>query len=543
MDIKMYVKTALVILLLSAFNPAFAQTAFNIKDSTGVSLFYVRSDGNTGIGTVNPLVRLQVIGDIRASVLKGIGSRLLFADENGTLFARGTLPKPAWSLTGNSGLSDSIFLGTTDMSPLVFRTGGSTLGYERMRITGDGRITVNNPQPRPGDLFAVYGSGTPGSVNSYISAYPFSSYSTGNYSGVYGENRGDGQGILGVNLGSGTGVLGQSASDSGTAVTGQNFAAGYGVFGVSEKGFGVNGQTEDSLTAGVRGFNRSDNGTGIVALGNNIPSPKVIGNGSGLSANGREAGAFAIGRDFLSGTGVVASGNDLSVLTGTRNGAGVNGNGTGFGVTGFAASDSALTVTSSGKWGGYFDNTLSSSGYAYIGGRINNTDFGIVTPGANATVINGKNGESSLMFAPAATEVLLQDYGTGKLEKGTAHILLDPVFSEMIFTDEANPIKVFVQVEGECNGVFVTNKSKEGFEVKELNGGKSGVSFSWQVVAKRMDLLNPEGGVESGYSSLRLPAGIKRPEQVKLLVKGMPDYQQPVQSKGTKMIRKENVKK
>jgi hypothetical protein len=60
-------------------------------------------------------------------------------------------------------------------------------------------------------------------------------------------------------------------------------------------------------------------------------------------------------------------------------------------------------------------------------------------------------------------------------------------------------MKVFVQVEGECNGVYVTNKTSTGFDVVELQGGSASIPFSYRVVCKRKyyedaRLTTPEQG-------------------------------------------------
>ncbi|MGA7926407.1 MAG: hypothetical protein WCA20_10440 [Candidatus Sulfotelmatobacter sp.] len=39
--------------------------------------------------------------------------------------------------------------------------------------------------------------------------------------------------------------------------------------------------------------------------------------------------------------------------------------------------------------------------------------------------------------------------------------------------------------EGNSNGLYVINKNKTGFEVREQQNGKSGIKFSYQVVARR----------------------------------------------------------
>jgi hypothetical protein len=44
---------------------------------------------------------------------------------------------------------------------------------------------------------------------------------------------------------------------------------------------------------------------------------------------------------------------------------------------------------------------------------------------------------------------------------------------------------VQITLTGDCNGVFVTEKTGEGFTVRELMGGTSNATFDWEVAAKR----------------------------------------------------------
>ncbi|MBD5656507.1 MAG: hypothetical protein IAI50_15195, partial [Candidatus Eremiobacteraeota bacterium] len=43
---------------------------------------------------------------------------------------------------------------------------------------------------------------------------------------------------------------------------------------------------------------------------------------------------------------------------------------------------------------------------------------------------------------------------------------------------------VFVTPEGDCNGLYVTQKTPNGFAVRELRGGHSSLSFEYRIVAK-----------------------------------------------------------
>jgi hypothetical protein len=74
-----------------------------------------------------------------------------------------------------------------------------------------------------------------------------------------------------------------------------------------------------------------------------------------------------------------------------------------------------------------------------------------------------------------------QDVGSGQLVNGKAHIDMDNSFAQLI-SDPQN-VKVFIQLQGDCKGVYVTNITSTGFDVVELNGGTSGVKFFWQAIS------------------------------------------------------------
>lgn len=112
------------------------------------------------------------------------------------------------------------------------------------------------------------------------------------------------------------------------------------------------------------------------------------------------------------------------------------------------------------------------------------TFYNVIGEGSNATIINHKN-QKHAMVAVSAPQDTFQDSGVGKLVNGKAKIDIDPILASNIVVDKQNPLKVFVQLEGDCNGVYVTNKTANGFEVVELNKGKSNVSFSYTLMATR----------------------------------------------------------
>lgn len=178
------------------------------------------------------------------------------------------------------------------------------------------------------------------------------------------------------------------------------------------------------------------------------------------------------------------------------------------------------------KYGGYFYGG-SANAFAYVGVRLSSNfggtqNYKIIGPGTVSTIVSSDkpNDSKKVMFAPEAPEVLFEDYGTGKLVNGVAEIKIDPIFSKNIYIDEKRPLKVFIQLEGDCNGVYVTNKSKEGFTVKELANGNSNVSFSWHIVANRANEIE-DNGETTNYQSVRFPDAPTKAKEYKMESKSL----------------------
>lgn len=181
-------------------------------------------------------------------------------------------------------------------------------------------------------------------------------------------------------------------------------------------------------------------------------------------------------------------------------------------------------------YGGYFNAGVGvGQSYSYVGLKYNctnlgtgGTNFKVIGNGTNSTLIMDKENKPRILFSPEAPEILFEDYGTATLNNGTTYVALDDVLKEALYIDEKHPLKVFIQLEGECNGVYVTEKSKDGFKVVELNNGNSSVSFSWHIVANRADDIDSNGNITSKHVDLRLPYGpipIKETQMVKKDIK------------------------
>jgi hypothetical protein len=301
----------------------------------------------------------------------------------------------------------------------------------------------------------------------------------------------------------GCGVVASSNQDNGQAVQAQHSRpAGDAIWAVNtaatgtNNGGGIYAQTAQSQGFGVWGVNIHTSGTGVAGAGNNVTSTSYLVDGSGGAFTGSKTGSYSIA-NTTTGTGVVGVGNNQTANTLT-DGSGGAFTGSKTGVYGYA------TGSGDNTWGGYFKNN-STTAYAYVGGRGTGTDYKILGTGTASTIVKNTNEELVTLFCPEAPEVLFQDYGEGQLNNGRAHIELDPNFAKNVTINDKHPLRVFIQLEDDCQGVYVTNKTKTGFDVIELNGGSSNAKFMWTVTANRADTYDENGNISSKFEDLRFP--------------------------------------
>lgn len=396
-----------------------------------------------------------------------------------------------WSIWGNAGTNAGTnFIGTTDAQHFVMKTGGSAAINERMRVLSTGPVVVNRTTATTGDVFSVYATGASGAIGSLgvnaISGYTGTGWGvTGSASGTTGTTFGL-YGRSTATTGTANGVRGEAASTTATGVYGlatntaiagtangvygeARAGIGTGLFGIATytsngtvQPVGTYGRATNRTGFGMYGRNNNVAGTGISATGNNAGGMYLV-NGSGLAATGTETGAF----HYFTSPGV--------------------GQGT------------LIQDAYGAQWNvGYYN------GISY---------YKIVGNGLVSTIVKDLEEQPVLLYCPEAPEVLFQDYGTGQLSNGSAHIDLDPVLTKNIIVSDEHPMKVFIQVEGDCNGVYVTNKSATGFDVHELGGGISNVPFSWSITATRGDeaLQNENGDIR--HASYRQRFGPAPPHQ------------------------------
>ncbi len=245
-----------------------------------------------------------------------------------------------------------------------------------------------------------------------------------------------------------------NANVNGTGVEGINTAAAgtntgnVGVYGVSNQYV-----TALPLSGGVFGYNTNNNTPG------SFGGTGVIGVGCGVSGN-----------LLLQGQGGAFTGYGIGLYAFQTNGA------------------------NSGVAAGNFQDARSGNQVDVNAWNLG-THYKIISTFAGSVSCSRKapDGRNVVLHCPETPEIYYEDYGEGKLVGGKAHVNLDPIYASMVTVNGRHPIRVFIQPVDDttCKGVVVINRTPAGFDVVELNGGRSNTAFEWHVICNAKDeILN-----------------------------------------------------
>ncbi|MEW6558245.1 MAG: hypothetical protein AB1349_13020 [Elusimicrobiota bacterium] len=78
---------------------------------------------------------------------------------------------------------------------------------------------------------------------------------------------------------------------------------------------------------------------------------------------------------------------------------------------------------------------------------------------------------------------MFEDFGEATIHNGEAIIQFREEFTLCIST-KTLPLITVTPMDN-CNGLYIKNRTLNGFTVKECQNGTSEISFSWRAIAKR----------------------------------------------------------
>lgn len=173
-------------------------------------------------------------------------------------------------------------------------------------------------------------------------------------------------------------------------------------------------------------------------------------------------------------------------------GIGVNGHGLGYGVFGYGDNG----VRGEGKYS-------TSAGVAGIGGSSGDGVYGsgsnhgiysdgnFAASGTKSAVVALPDNRVVELYAMESPNNWFEDFGSADLSSGVAEVALDPTFALTVNTEMS--YHIFLTPKGDCEGLYVAQQNARGFQIRELRGGKSNVTFDYRIVARRR-----------GFESVRL---------------------------------------
>ncbi len=256
-----------------------------------------------------------------------------------------------------------------------------------------------------------------------------------------------------------TTIYSAATATTGTAwaVEGETFSSAsnaYGVYGYAASGTGsprgVFGQAASNSGVGVFGQNSGTESS--------VGSSEVALDGAGVWGDGGTAGAsnFDI-------PGVVGTADDSNA---------------GYFENNSVSNYPTLSVRA--------DGSTTSPFFAFNGAHSCNIDHSgnLNCTGTKNAVVPIDGGKRIVaMSAIESPQNWFEDFGSAQLNGGSAVVALDRDFIQTVNTERE--YMVIPVPNGECRGLYVTNKTATSFEVRELGGGTSGIRFDYRIVALR----------------------------------------------------------
>lgn len=286
----------------------------------------------------------------------------------------------------------------------------------------------------------------------------------------------------------------------------------------SGKAPAIVGTTDSSAAAGIKGIVTATSGTeaGVVGSTSSAEGDGVQGLSPYVGVYGLTTGIPSSSSDVLAGVHGVASffSADEAGIAGTGSTISSTGSALGgaAGVWGdTAVGNAGVTGTADDAYAGTFYNESNDFSTLYL------QNLGTGGTGAATLVAQGQSGVCSMdtggnlgcsgevitaagvdngarkvaLYSMQSPENWFEDFGSGTLRNGAASIALDPTFAQTVNT--GTEYHVFLTPNGDCKGLYVSQKSAGSFEIRELGGGHSSVAFDYRIVAKR-----------NGYEKVRL---------------------------------------
>ena len=275
---------------------------------------------------------------------------------------------------------------------------------------------------------------------------------------------------------SGNAIIASSIGGAGLIATSTNSDA---IYATSTNFYGIGGLTLNNSTATGTGY------AGVLAQDNSSDGGHLNSGVLGYSVNGTGVAAFSsnwAGANVMGGAGIVPT---LSLIAPA-----------GADLIDACADNRRNPCTQLGAFSVGDDGTVFTAGCVEVGIAANYCFTGS-TGDVNISGQYLKNGEclqgcaapsparpghAVVSYVPTQSLPSLDDFGEASLQNGYAYVQLDSAFANVI--DRTASYLVFITPEGDSRGLYVTQKTAQGFVVRENMSGHSTLLFDYRIVAK-----------------------------------------------------------
>ncbi len=487
------------------------------------SVIFQGAGHEIGIGTSNPVTPLEVTGNNSISIVDvtqtgsagdAIAGDITATSGNGQAVAGSTASPAGTGVVGVNTATTGNAVGTAgssssstgvgvlgvnaNTSGVNYGVSGSTASPAGVGVLGENLNTSGVGYGVVGNSSSSAGVGVNGNASS----------TTGANFGVFGQSFStSGTGVSGAALattGFAVGVAGNSDSTSGVGVVGTATAATGSAFGVkgvsgSSTGVGVLGIADTTAGAnlGVEGMNSSPAGAGVQGTNNS-----TTGSAFGVAALTVSTGGIGMYAVAVEPSITTGAARPVAVWGSTNQSGGVAVAGTADDGYAMAAAnysvDSATVRFENQEAGDPTGLVVRTVGTAFDGSCFIDVSGDLICTGTVSGSSPVDNGTRRVaLYAMEAPENWFEDAGSARLANGSAVVHLESIFAQTV--NSGVEYHVFLTPKGDCKGLYVTNETAEGFEVRELGGGTANIAFDYRIMARR-----------KGYENVRLADNTKR---------------------------------
>jgi len=509
------IRVGAILLLICSYPPLYAQqTANGDKPVSTASGTISPNPPVTGVGTVGRIPMWDTASDIINSVM---------FQKTGTIGINTTTPAATLDVNGKGDVRDTLTLfpkstdNTLAVSGTAFKVSSTGLVtfISGQKFPGTGTITGITTAAGSG----LAGGGTSGTLSLKVAAAGVTNAMLQNSKITLNANAAGGITAPGIMTLGGTSTIGLktcaakqilqfsgtvwNCSNAGTGtITGITTASGSGLTGGGTSGtlnmaIATGGVTNamlqhPSLTV-TAGSGLSGGGT--VALGSSVTLKNTgvlsIAAGSGITSTGGQTPTLKVDTSVvptLAGTNFFSGFSDFD---GNEPEWEVEVSNAGAGDAIIASNTSSdpdhptLSLTNN-DFTSASDLALDVLGPSFGGECSVDVSGNLFCTGTLGAAVKAGAKQRYGTYSVQSPENWIEDFGSGALNLGVVTVNLEPRFAKTI--GGKADYKVFLTPAGECDGLYVANRTATSFEVRELHQGNSNVQFDYRIVAHRKGL-------------------------------------------------------